>query len=228
MQWWVEGADRKEYGPIDLSTLQRWVSEGRVIPTTRLRDEHGTWGVAGEMSELFSPVIDEPTPSPLSGPPPTVAPIEQAATEPVQPLPRGSLVPPLRGPASWLYAVGILSLINMVLLLTNAQIHFPVGLATSEIGAALWKSKLMVVRFGGVGVGTVLAAMYLPLGYFAARGNVVAFVVGLVVLVLDTMLYLIALDTDTVISIGFHLYACYRIFQGLTLTRNLRKAGYIL
>ncbi|MEP6756375.1 MAG: hypothetical protein ABJA67_12800 [Chthonomonadales bacterium] len=39
MKYSVQGADGQWYGPVDMETLQHWVSEGRVLPTTLLRAE---------------------------------------------------------------------------------------------------------------------------------------------------------------------------------------------
>ncbi|MEI7984435.1 MAG: DUF4339 domain-containing protein [Armatimonadota bacterium] len=38
MQYIVRGANGKEYGPIDLSTLIEWVRQGRVSPDTKVRN----------------------------------------------------------------------------------------------------------------------------------------------------------------------------------------------
>lgn len=38
MQYMVVGADGKEYGPVDETTLRQWASENRVTPTSQLRD----------------------------------------------------------------------------------------------------------------------------------------------------------------------------------------------
>jgi hypothetical protein len=38
MQYFVLGSDGKEYGPADVDTLKLWVADGRLAPTTQLRD----------------------------------------------------------------------------------------------------------------------------------------------------------------------------------------------
>lgn len=41
MQYYVLGPDGSRYGPADLATLQQWVNEGRVLPTTHLQSVSG-------------------------------------------------------------------------------------------------------------------------------------------------------------------------------------------
>jgi hypothetical protein len=38
-QFWVTGADGKEYGPVPLETLTRWIREGRIVATSTVRTE---------------------------------------------------------------------------------------------------------------------------------------------------------------------------------------------
>lgn len=54
MQYMVVGADGKEYGPSDVSTLKTWVSEGRIMPHSQLRDFHtGRVLQASTIPDLF-------------------------------------------------------------------------------------------------------------------------------------------------------------------------------
>jgi uncharacterized membrane protein len=38
-QFWVTGADGKEYGPVPLETLTRWIREGRIVANSTVRTE---------------------------------------------------------------------------------------------------------------------------------------------------------------------------------------------
>ncbi len=54
MQYMVTGADGKEYGPTDVTTLKSWVSENRLAPHTQLRDFNtGQTLVASAVPGLF-------------------------------------------------------------------------------------------------------------------------------------------------------------------------------
>lgn len=49
----ILGADGLQYGPINLSQLKIWISEGRITPTTQvLRSDINTWNPAAQYTEL--------------------------------------------------------------------------------------------------------------------------------------------------------------------------------
>jgi len=62
---------------------------------------------------------------------------------------------------------------------------------------------------------TVLMIVLLAvLGFFACRGQVWAFVVGIAILGLDTLLLLIGLP-DALLSVAFHVWAVVSLIGGL-------------
>jgi hypothetical protein len=78
----VIGADNREYGPISLEQLQKWISEGRINANTRVLEPGATeWKVLAEVPELSSLIYGgagrpgpgalpaSPSFSPISGPP---------------------------------------------------------------------------------------------------------------------------------------------------------------
>lgn len=62
--YFVRGADNKDYGPVTLEVLRRWVAEGRIIAETCLREENSdTWRHAREFPEIaphVAPVAASP------------------------------------------------------------------------------------------------------------------------------------------------------------------------
>ena len=63
-EWFVR-VQEKEYGPVDLETLQEWKAEGRLLAGNPARQEGETdWSTAAEISGLFDrapePSLDEP------------------------------------------------------------------------------------------------------------------------------------------------------------------------
>ena len=62
----IVGGDGKEYGPIDLETLQQWMREGRVAGQTQIWDSRtGNWQPAAQIAELAGSF---PAPAASSGP----------------------------------------------------------------------------------------------------------------------------------------------------------------
>jgi hypothetical protein len=57
MNYFVVGADGKEYGPVDLATLAQWAKDDRVRPNTVLKDfDTGRSLTAHEVPGLFQPM----------------------------------------------------------------------------------------------------------------------------------------------------------------------------
>jgi len=64
----VIASDGNQYGPVDLSTIQQWIQEGRVLPDTQILD--GVTGNRGPASyfPLIAPYLNQSTPPSASQP----------------------------------------------------------------------------------------------------------------------------------------------------------------
>jgi hypothetical protein len=59
---WIVRVQEREYGPVDLETLQEWKKEGRVLPTNEVRKEDvDLWIKAAEVPGLFAVVESVPS-----------------------------------------------------------------------------------------------------------------------------------------------------------------------
>lgn len=76
----IIGDDGREYGPVDLLTLQDWVVEGRLTRATIVSDaDDGRQCPAGEMFALYDAFARASAPPPMVGPDVPVAPPPDAA-----------------------------------------------------------------------------------------------------------------------------------------------------
>lgn len=73
-QFWVTGADGKEYGPVPLETLTRWIREGRIVATSTVRTETSPKSEARLRPELAAFFASAPAPPPGAGAPGAAAP----------------------------------------------------------------------------------------------------------------------------------------------------------
>ena len=126
----------------------------------------------------------------------------------------------LRSGGSWLYWVAGFTAFNFISGIANFNIQFSMGLGFTELAGYL-------VRSGGTAsatVGTVFTVfailLLVALGYFACRGQVWAFIVGIVVLGLDTLLLLFGLP-DSLLSIAFHVWAVVSLIGGLRVASRI-------
>jgi uncharacterized membrane protein len=75
-QFWVTGADGKEYGPVPLETLTRWIREGRIVANSTVRTETSPKSEARlrpELAAFFASVPAPPGAGAPGGAPPTPA-----------------------------------------------------------------------------------------------------------------------------------------------------------
>jgi hypothetical protein len=117
---------------------------------------------------------------------------------------------------SWLYWVAALSLVNVILIAFKAEFGFAISMGFTDMMTAAGTSV-----GGGAQVVTIVVSLFAiavmaVLGYFACRGAVWAFIIGLVLLVGDTLLLLLG-GIDAIISIAIHVWAIVSLVIGLRL-----------
>ena len=84
MEYMVEGADGKQYGPVTVEAMKDWVSQNRINPQTNVTEfASGTKMLAGAVPGLFAP---QPNPaaqtaaqSPFRTPMPVTAPVSMSS-----------------------------------------------------------------------------------------------------------------------------------------------------
>ena len=115
--------------------------------------------------------------------------------------------------ARWFWWIAGLSLVNTVLFYSNADMSFVVGLGLTTIASVFlpMPTALAVI------VATL--AFYAWIGWVAAQGKAWAFYVGLVVYVIDALLFVYIEDW---MSVAFHGLAIFFIVKGVM---RLREAA---
>jgi hypothetical protein len=112
----------------------------------------------------------------------------------------------------WFLWIAGFSVINSLISLMGAGIHFVVGLGTTELFDAFASHSGAGGKAAALAVDLLAAGFYVLYGLFARRGARWAFVTGMVFYALDGLLLLMVKDW---LSVAFHAYALYRIFGGL-------------
>jgi uncharacterized membrane protein len=84
-QFWVTGGDGREYGPVPLETLTRWISEKRVLATTRVRTETSGWAEAHQRPELAAFFAPPSATAPAGGTPAAAGPPAAVGAQPAWP-----------------------------------------------------------------------------------------------------------------------------------------------
>jgi hypothetical protein len=115
---------------------------------------------------------------------------------------------------NWLYWVAGLSLINAILSQTGSKWGFALGLGITELLSYIAKEGGPVLALIALPVTIGICVVMGLLGYFACRAHRWAFIVGIVLLTLDTALLCIDIGGQ-ILSLLFHGWAIYSLISGL-------------
>ncbi len=213
----IAGTDGQTYGPVPLSQLQAWIQEGRLNAQTNvLRSDLNAWHPAANYQELVFPGATATAPAPV---PPMAGPRPFAATTTTT-AQTGEMIEleaRIKRGASWFFWIAGLSAINTVLSLMGVGINFILGLGVTLIIDALGKGSVIAIVLDACAVGVVVL-----LGYFAQKRHAWAFIVGMVLYVLDGLIFL---NGEGLLPLVFHVYVLYRLFMGMRAAFEYKKLG---
>lgn len=126
--------------------------------------------------------------------------------------------------ANWFFWIAGLSLINSIVLLSGGQWSFVVGLGITQVADAIGAAVVQEVG-GGVGLRTAVfafdafvAGVFVLFGVLARKRHTWAIATGMVLYAADGLLFLLVADW---LSLGFHAFALFGLFGGLTASRKL-------
>ncbi len=128
--------------------------------------------------------------------------------------------------ANWFYWIAGASLVNTVIFLFNGNLSFIIGLGITQIVSGIafaveqQTGSMTTPKIGAFLVNLAISTVFAVIGYFAGRGMIWVFIVGIVLYTLDGMLFFLFGD---IWSIGFHAFALFFIVKGLLATNKLRK-----
>ena len=128
--------------------------------------------------------------------------------------------------ANWFYWIAGLSIVNSVVSLAQGTLGFIVGLGVTQIVDAIARAILAenteaagMVRIIALGASVFFAGFFALFGWLANRGQGWALLVGMVLYLLDGLLFVLVQDW---LSLAFHGFALYCMFQGYTALRKLK------
>jgi hypothetical protein len=115
-----------------------------------------------------------------------------------------------RSGANWFFWIAAMSLINSMVGFFGGQWGFVIGLGLTQVIDAMLASQ------GPSVVGPLLTAgvagVFVACGHFAREGRRAAFIGGIVVYVLDSLIFVVVRDY---LAIAFHGFALYCLIKGM-------------
>lgn len=122
--------------------------------------------------------------------------------------------------ADWFFWIAGLSLINTAILLSGSDWSFIVGLGITQF------ADVIIGQLGTTGMIVALvfdiicAGIFVAFGVFARKGHNWSFIVGMILYALDGLLFIMVQDW---LSMGFHAFALYSIYNGYQANQQLSK-----
>ena len=129
----------------------------------------------------------------------------------------------VEGGANWFLWIAGLSLVNSLLILANIEWGFFFGLGITQlidaIALEVGENAGHTARIVAFALDVIAASVFALFGFLSKKGRRWAFVTGMILYVLDAMLFLVVKDF---FGIAFHAFALYCIFNGFKASRALR------
>ena len=163
----------------------------------------------------------EPTPQP-SQVPVSDRPLEMDSLQAL----RAELTRRMKNGANNYYWIAALSVINSLIIEFGGSSYFVVGLASTLIVDTIFVEVAksaggsLVVKLIGLAISIFIAGIFVLFGLFANRGKSWAFIVGMVLYVLDS---LIMLAVQEWLGLIFHGFFLFGLFGGLRALNELKK-----
>ena len=152
------------------------------------------------------------TPEVPPGPPevPPAASLEQKLQEQIAA--KVAVEQRLKGSVSWFYWIPALSLINSIIVMADGKVHFIIGLGVTTVVDGVAKQAGGIGLAAGMVINVFVAAACAGFGVLGMRRKTWAIWLGMTLYTLDGLLLVLFQDW---LSVAFHGYALYRIYQGL-------------
>ena len=121
--------------------------------------------------------------------------------------------------ANWFFWIAGLSLVNSLIVVFNGEWSFVVGLGATQIvdgiasvvAADVEPNAVMIVRIVALALNVAIAAVFALFGWLARKRMGWAFILGMLLYLIDGLIFLLVQDW---LSIGFHAFALFCIFGG--------------
>lgn len=134
-----------------------------------------------------------------------------------------------RKTAGWLGAITVFSIINLLLMLFKTNVSFIIGLGITQLVTAISMGiaegaipvVAKVIFIIGLVVNISIIGIYALLWWLSKKGSMAAYIIGMVLYLLDGFLFLVVQDW---IGVGFHVFFLFMLFGGYQFMKKYKEA----
>ena len=129
----------------------------------------------------------------------------------------------VKGGANWFYWIAGLSLINSVIFASGGNLSFVAGLGFTQLAEAIIELSIQqgapaALKAVAIIFSIIFVVIFALVGYFANKRFASAFMIGIVVYVVDAV---VLLALGELLPAGFHAFALFFIIRGFLACRKL-------
>ncbi|MBS1724895.1 MAG: hypothetical protein JSS66_18295 [Armatimonadetes bacterium] len=129
----------------------------------------------------------------------------------------------VRSSAGWFYWIAVLSGVTVFINLLGTDWGFMLSMGTANVLAAIiHRTELMFIKVVCLALTVFILAVMVLCGYFGSRKSMIAFTIGLAVLLVDSMWFFAMLPLG-VPSLLFRAWSIYALIGGLQALRALKN-----
>ncbi|MEO0452791.1 MAG: GYF domain-containing protein [Verrucomicrobiota bacterium] len=128
--------------------------------------------------------------------------------------------------AYWFYWIAGLTVLNAILIAVSSPVILALGLGAAELVS--WMAYDVetgeidsTMMWIAVGVAIVLSLLMAGIGWMASQGNRIIYLVGMVIVALDTIFYIFPIFS--IIALAVHGYALYAMFNGFAALQKIEE-----
>lgn len=128
--------------------------------------------------------------------------------------------------SNWFFFIAGLSVVNSIIMMTGGELNFIVGLGVTQVLDGI--ARAIAAESPDIGpivkaivftINLFVAAVFVTFGIFARKMKKWSFVTGMILYGLDGLIFLLVQD---ILSIGFHGFALYCMYNGMKASRQLQ------
>jgi hypothetical protein len=126
----------------------------------------------------------------------------------------------LKTAANWFLTISALSMVNSLVLMFGGKFSFIVGLGVTTIASVIASELGMIGKIIIFGFNLVAAGVFVTFGILGKKQYKWALIIGMVLYAIDGLFFLLAQDF---LSLAFHGYALFRIYNGIPAINSLKR-----
>jgi len=121
--------------------------------------------------------------------------------------------------ANWFYWIAGLSMVNTISSMSGSHWRFIIGLGITQVVDVLAQEMGSTGHIAALVIDVFIAGIFVVFGYLSNQHKRWAFVLGMALFGLDSLIMLIGMD---ILGIAFHIYVLYWIFKGYQMVGKLQ------